>query len=380
MKVRQIFYSFKKHIFADPLANFYKVRTMFQTDTSLVKISMLALFIFVLGVALAGLVAALQVHTQTEMAELSVEDTSQPNSNGKGQNETAEDTLKDGNSKNNTGQNNKKTSDDSTKVNQNSNAANTASIGSQNDSSPSSIARQNVSGAKPNATNTGVPSGVSLTSSGSITVTTNGAVIDARHITGSITVKANNVTIKRSKISSSSYYPIRLYSGYSGLLVEDVEIAGNGCSAGIVFGGYTARRVHVYGCADGLKAGNNTTIENSYIHDLYKTSTSHNDGIQSPGGSNIVIRNNNIAHRKQQTSAILLQTDNAPIDNVLIEGNWLDGGNFVVYSRNHKGGGDPTNVRIINNRFGRNYVYGLFSIDGMVKKSGNVWDDTGEPI
>ena len=52
--------------------------------------------------------------------------------------------------------------------------------------------------------NVGVPAGTALTPSGSINVTTAGAVIDGKDVTGEITVSANNVTIKNSRITKVS--------------------------------------------------------------------------------------------------------------------------------------------------------------------------------
>jgi len=81
----------------------------------------------------------------------------------------------------------------------------------------------------PDATNTGVPAGTTLTTSGCITVTTNGAVIQNLSITDcNITVKANNVTIKNTRVSGCTYYPIDYDDSlYSGLTIQDSEIASN---------------------------------------------------------------------------------------------------------------------------------------------------------
>ena len=48
----------------------------------------------------------------------------------------------------------------------------------------------------PSSITTGVPSGVALTPSGSITITTPGQVLDSKDISGSVVVKAANVTIR----------------------------------------------------------------------------------------------------------------------------------------------------------------------------------------
>ncbi|MEK7572071.1 MAG: hypothetical protein AAB553_07405, partial [Patescibacteria group bacterium] len=53
----------------------------------------------------------------------------------------------------------------------------------------------------PDSTNTGVSDSIVLTPSGSMTVTTAGAVIDGRDITGQLTIRANNVTVKNTKIT-----------------------------------------------------------------------------------------------------------------------------------------------------------------------------------
>src|SRR5262249_23250151 len=57
----------------------------------------------------------------------------------------------------------------------------------------------------PDASNTGVPAGTTLTPSGSLTITQAGAVIDALDVTGSVTVDAPNVTIKRTRIRSNAF-------------------------------------------------------------------------------------------------------------------------------------------------------------------------------
>jgi hypothetical protein len=81
----------------------------------------------------------------------------------------------------------------------------------------------------------------------------------------------------------------------------------------------------------------------------------------------------------RSNAAIIIKADFGPIDDVLFENNWANGGNFTVYSRAGTSYPAPTNVRILNNRFGRDYRYGLYSIDGTIQRSGNVWADTGAP-
>ena len=244
-----------------------------------------------------------------------------------------------------------------------------------------------VTSALPNATNTGVPAGVSLRPSGSLTISTPGAVVDALDISGTIEINADNVTIKRSRIrTNGARYGIRVNNGYRGAVIEDVEIAGTdtNCSVGIVYGNYTARRVNAHGCADGLRIGTNTAVEASYIHDQRKATGTHNDAIQSVGGSNVRIVGNNIVGPFQQsTSAVLLQTNNGPIDNVLMEGNRMSGGSYVLYVKDKGTGyGAPTNVTIRNNVWvWDSWLWGSHTVD---KGAGFVWQNNtyedGRPV
>ncbi len=237
----------------------------------------------------------------------------------------------------------------------------------------------------PDASNTGVPAGTVLTPSSSITVTTPGAVVDAKDVTGQISVKANDVTITRTRITGNGLYSVRIYPGFAGTVIEDSELVGTGsnCSSNInpTSAGYTARRVNAYGCKDGLKVGSDTVVEDSYIHDQRKITGSHNDAVQCVGGSNVLIIGNTIEGPFQQsTSAIIAQTNLRPIDNFVITHNYLSGGSFTVYLKDKGTGyGPPTNSAITYNTFERDsWLYGIWTTDGNPTITGNMYDD-GQP-
>lgn len=224
----------------------------------------------------------------------------------------------------------------------------------------------------PDATNTGVPAGVTLTNSGNVTVTQNGAIIQNLNINGSITVRANNVTIRNVRITSGDYYPISYSGSYTGLVVEDSEMIGT--ASGVTSFGpdanYTARRVETTGGADGFKANSNVVIEDSYIHNLWETETSHNDGTQAYGGSNVTIRHN--TYKLSGTNAEVLQF-NATNTNWTIENNLLDGGGWVFNA------GSLNGSVIRGNRFTRTQGYGIMSISGATY-SNNYYDNDGAAI
>ena len=234
---------------------------------------------------------------------------------------------------------------------------------------------------KPGPTNTGVPAGTTLRASGSVRVETDGAVVEDLDISGTITVLADNVTIRRVRIRTGDYYPIRYFdNGNVGLLVEDSEIIGTSgnVTSAIAFGNYTARRLNVHGMADGLKADENVLIEDCWIHDLSNGAGEHNDGVQSTGGRGVTIRHNAISGASN--ACVQTGDENAATEDLTIECNWLSGGGYTLNIRG-TGATRPRNTKVLNNRFGRDHGYGPWTIDDPNPTiSGNVYDDNGEPI
>jgi hypothetical protein len=236
----------------------------------------------------------------------------------------------------------------------------------------------------PDATNTGVPPGTPLTViHGHLHVRTAGAVVDGKDIRGCITVTARNVTIRRSKVTCTSGYGIRSFSGdYSGggLVIEDVEVdCGNGPTSAVGSYGLVGRRLNLHNCENGFDIDGGVTVVDSYIHDLRPTDSGHTDGIQLAGGSDIVIRHNTIFN-PGGTSAIIGHRDKNA--NVTIESNLLGGGAYTLYCPRQS----SVNFRVINNRFST-----LFSARGgafgpwdhchtIAENRGNVWDSTLAPL
>jgi hypothetical protein len=216
-------------------------------------------------------------------------------------------------------------------------------------------------------------------------------VIENLDITGNITIDANNVTVRNARVTSNgAKYLINIVPGRSGIVVEDVELDGRGISTqGIVHGGYTARRVNIHDVEDGLRVGSNTVVEGSWIHDLWHggawSDDPHSDAIQSIGGTNIVIRRNNLEGPwQEQTSAIIAHAHlGGPLRNVAIEGNRLSGGTYTLNLKARDGQPDlGADVVVRNNVFVRDsYKFGPKVTDraNSVVWSGNTWDD-GTPL
>ncbi|MEY2958070.1 MAG: hypothetical protein RLZZ01_638 [Actinomycetota bacterium] len=243
-----------------------------------------------------------------------------------------------------------------------------------------------VSSGFPTAATTGVPAGTVLRSSGSLTITTPGTTIDGLDITGSVTINASNVTIRRSRITGSAFALIRVASNVTGVRIEDVEIdgrgtAGQGNSMG-VYGPATVVRSNIHGVENGVTPFSGSVVTDNYIHGLSAPGSPHYDGIQIDGGaSNIRIERNTIDMREHsQTATVMIDNYFGPTDNILVNGNRLLGGGYTVYSDGQFSGGPITNVTFSNNRMGRGY-WGYASI---VRNSpvwtGNVDDVTGQTI
>jgi hypothetical protein len=223
-----------------------------------------------------------------------------------------------------------------------------------------------------------VPPEAKLTKTSGFTITEPGSVWDSLAVTGSILVKADNVTIRRSRIRGN----VRQAGGASGLVLEDCDIDGGGKpGVGVAAGDFTIRRCDIHGWGDGAKINGNVVVEESSIFDLFQTSQSHNDGLQCMSGSNIVIRRNRIENLNHGNSCIFLSTSKGPISDVLIEDNLVNGGATTVFvSDKKRGHGPPQRVTVRRNRFGRDLLFRPNLCTQTVVWQDNVWADTGEAI
>ncbi len=251
-------------------------------------------------------------------------------------------------------------------------------------------------GIKPTDLNTGVPAGFLLSPvNGDMTVTQDGTTIDGKDIYGFLIIAASNVRVTRSVVRGhATPYDqntgvIRIDSG-TNILIEDVEVAVVAPSAtvdGIWGANFVGRRLNIHGGVDGLKAGSNTRLECSYIHDqAYFASDpnqgggpTHNDAIQILEGTGIHIVGNQLIAEKDQNAAVQVTQDFGAVVGLHLESNWANGGG-CTFNISHKGATSLTGVFVIGNRFGRNSFYNcaiLKSTQTTLELTGNVWDDTG---
>jgi hypothetical protein len=238
----------------------------------------------------------------------------------------------------------------------------------------------------PDGSNTGVPAGTSLTVvNGDLAITKAGTVVDGKDIRGCVSVRAAGVVIRNSKITCRSSYVIASFvDGYTGtgLLIEDSEVScGYGPGTALGDANITARRLNVHGCENGADVDINFALMDSYIHDLWAENDAHSDGVQLAIGNDVTIRHNRIEAGKQGTSAII--SPSTGTRNVIIDKNLMSGGAATLYCR-QKGAG--TNYQVTDNRFSRKFypLSGAYMPWTECKDeavvTGNVWDDTGQPL
>jgi hypothetical protein len=233
--------------------------------------------------------------------------------------------------------------------------------------------------ARPTAATTGVPAGVTLHHAGSVVADHVGQVIDGLDVDGSIEVKADNVTIKNTRLHGGAPFGIRIDDTARGTVIEDSEIAPdvpNSDMDGIWAdgAGFIGRRLHIHSVTDGIKASGDFLLEGSFISDLTHGPEDHSDAIQIRGGAHFLVLGNSLSGTN---ACVMADSSLAALDDLTVDGNWLDDGAWTL---NLRGGdhGDPTGVVVSDNTFGGNAQFGHAVIDGDYKATGNV-DSSGAP-
>ena len=234
----------------------------------------------------------------------------------------------------------------------------------------------------PGAGNTGVPAGTVLSSSGGFTISTPGAVIDAKDITGTVTIAAPNVTIKRSRFTGNGG-DWAIYVASGSVRIEDSEISGSYHTAAVGFDNWTAVRVNIHDLPDdGFKLGSNTLLQDSWLHDFTPEAGAHADGAQMQNG----VTNASVIHNSIDiagNAALFLAPDLGPSTNgpVTIADNVLGGGNYTIYVVDGNNGQYVVgNITVSGNRFLRDARYGPVDTNVPVIWTNNTYLDNGAVV
>jgi hypothetical protein len=273
----------------------------------------------------------------------------------------------------------------------------------------------------PDATNTGVPAGTSLTPSGSKTVTTNGTVLNGLEITGTVTVAADNVTIKNSKVirtsGGSGTYGVILNNGADNFTIEHSEVYGpTSETAGLQsavwnhYGnpGVVARYDYFHHCADCWEGPG--VFENDFMVVNAAYTGSHDEDIYVCGAA-VDVEHSTLFNTHHQTATVFGDTASCGGNTFEIHNSLLAGGGYMLYPQGNASSSTGV-MNITNNRFARcvsgtvydsstggtycnsktgdtagYYPYGGFYglaayyfTGGANVWTGNVWDDSSKPV
>lgn len=206
---------------------------------------------------------------------------------------------------------------------------------------------------------------------GQLQVLSNDLVLDGVSVQGGITFQGGGTLTIRNSIVEGNRSSQSVVLGLKGHLdIADSTLRwkagdtpGNGWGNGAVHGDstMTLRRNDISGTPDGIQNGpGRSTIEQNWIHDLARLGSypnnTHNDGIQSYGGSDLVIRHNRIDIEgpdgvaydgTHQNGAIFVQPGGGGASNLQVVGNFLAGGGYIMRLE-----GPISGAVVTDNRFG----------------------------
>ena len=267
----------------------------------------------------------------------------------------------------------------------------------------------------PDATNTGVPPGTTLTNSDNVKLSA-GQTLSNLNVTGSVDVTGPNVTIQNSRIHTtgggSGVTTINLENGATNFRLIDSEVYGNGSKTNApesgVWNHYNnpgARviRSYIHGSPDNWE-GRVDLVKDSYMIVDAEYSGAHSENIYICG-QNATVEHSTLYNESDETALIFGDGICGGGNTVSVTDSLLAGGGFML-EPNAKGVSAP--VTITNNRVGRcltsshqdsggGYVcssgadsngywprgghYGISAdLGNSATWSGNVWDDNGQAV
>jgi hypothetical protein len=247
----------------------------------------------------------------------------------------------------------------------------------------------------PDQTNTGVPSGTTLTPrSGDIAITKPGTTIEDAQVNGPINVQANNTTIKDSEIIASGgegEHGIWIEEGITGTVIEDDTIrgsepSGNGVVQYAIFSDDESTRIerdYIYNATEPVSGP--SQISNSLIEANGTIPEEHYEDVYYGGGGGaLIVNHNTLLNPHSQTAVIFASVDFGNQTTLSITDNLMAGGGYMLYGG---GSGDEGSVlgpvTVTGNRFSRHYFpeggqygVGAYFNESVTDWLGNFWDET----
>jgi hypothetical protein len=223
----------------------------------------------------------------------------------------------------------------------------------------------------PDPTNVGVPAGIPLGASGSLTITQPGAVVSGLQVTGTIQVLADNVTIENTRvIQNQSCGPIapcgnsaiEIRDGLTGVVIKNVETAsvpGDTCQNDIRNTGssLTIEGAYLHACDGNIYAQGPTALKNSYGIAKIEMSEDHVENVYFNETSFTAIHDT-LLNPVDQTAVIFGNsgggTDVTDCTNQLtVLESLLAGGGYSLYPCAHSSQAGSSSINIQGNHFAR---------------------------
>jgi hypothetical protein len=223
----------------------------------------------------------------------------------------------------------------------------------------------------PDPTNTGVPAGLPLTPSGSVTIRQPGTVVSGLLVTGTIDVEASNVIIENTRVVQNTTCgptdacgnsAIEVASGLTGVVIRNVETAsvpGDTCEHDIrnVGAALTIERAYLHACDSNLYAVGPTTLKDSYGIAKIEMSNDHIENIYFNETAFVAIHDT-LLNPVDQTAVIFGNsgggTDVTNCSNQLIVlESLLAGGGYTLYPCAHAAQAGTSSLRVEGNHFAR---------------------------
>jgi hypothetical protein len=246
----------------------------------------------------------------------------------------------------------------------------------------------------PDATNTGVPAGTTLTSkSGAVSVTKAGTTVKGLAVTGEVLVEANDTTLEDDEVTAgagSGNHGIYIAPGVTGTVIDHVTCHGEGKGTQYcIFNKNSATKIessYLYNCGECLNGPG--TITNSFFDVTAVISGEHYEDIYYGGGEGpLIVEHDTMLNPQGQTATIFASTDFGNQTTLKITDNLLVGGGYTLYGGTSCTTGGCGSVKgpvtVTGNRFSRKYYpdggyYGIAAYfdDAMTTWAGNVWDET----
>lgn len=243
----------------------------------------------------------------------------------------------------------------------------------------------------PNASNTGVPSGTTLTTyAGPANNSTSNTVFENLNFPtagspGYYIFSGSNITVRNSYIRSGI-----LFTG-DNITIERNTIEGGASLSGTTGVNMTRNNIKKF-AGDGLHitadsgAVSGVSVTNNYINTPTPQCGDHTDGIQVRGTTGLTIRGNTVnlgtwfqvCGLNTLNAAVFLEDDNGGNSNVTIDKNYLNGGGFLLQLNT------GSNLKITSNAFGADREFGYVQDDtnpgDITDKSGNYNYSSGSAV